>query len=81
MYLGSLWCNKRIGALLLPFLGQNNRKKGAVLNVATGLPEYIQDIDLTCASVDHSAPLSTSALQISIDCSVKTLALRKWKLA
>ncbi len=44
MYLGSLWGTKKTGDLLLPFPDQNYRKKVAVLNVATGLPEYIQAI-------------------------------------
>ena len=44
MYLRGLWGTKRAGALLLPFPDQILRKKGALLNVATGLPECIQEI-------------------------------------
>ena len=45
MYLRSLWGTKMTGDFLLPFPDQNLREKVALVNVATGLPEYIQEIE------------------------------------
>ena len=46
MYLRGLWGTKMTGDFLLPFSDQILREKVALVNVTTGLPEYIQYINL-----------------------------------
>ena len=90
MYLGSLWGTKKTGALLLPFPDQNYRRKGAVLNVAAGLPEYIQgicwdvslwDSSLTDDVIDGACQMFHAGMTCGNPTNVLDVLLQQAKLA